>query len=433
MIRIATFSQDITPPIGHPLCAGWYPPAKAISEPLYAIGLVLVAEEMSPMVLCTLDWAELSNGDYIRWQTKLALAVGTSPDHVAVHCTHAHDTPWPDRDAQNILDAYGWPNVIMAGDWAERACEATSKAATMAMVDLKPCTHFSTGDSCVDRIASNRRLVGTDGKIWAMRWTRTTDPMVRAAPEGVIDSLLKTIGFWHNSEPLAVVHYYAVHPTSIDGTGVVNPEFVGMARNQRSAESGVPHLYFTGCAGNVAAGKYNDGTADNRELFARRIYNAMHAAEQSGQLQPLRALRWVSEPVLLPPRPDMDEEDLLSKIHSHTDKTDGKNLSRMALMLTYLRRREQPIHVTCLHLNAMTAILHLPGEAFIEYQLHAQEVRRDAFVAVASYGDLGTGYITLEQSFHEGGYEPTDSFVSGESEQILRSAIDRVMRPKESI
>ena len=102
-------------------------------------------------------------------------------------------------------------------------------------------------------------------------------------------------------------------------------------------------------------------------------------------------------------------------------------------MLTYLRRREQPIHVTCLYLNEMTAILHLPGEAFIEYQIYAQEVRRDAFVAVASYGDLGTGYITLEESFTEGGYEPTDSFVSGESEQILRSAIDRVMRPKQSI
>ena len=51
--------------------------------------------------------------------------------------------------------------------------------------------------------------------------------MVRAAPEGLIDPVLKTVGFWNEDQPLAVAHYYAVHPTSLDGTGVVNPEFVG--------------------------------------------------------------------------------------------------------------------------------------------------------------------------------------------------------------
>ena len=97
-------------------------------------------------------------------------------------------------------------------------------------------------------------------------------------------------------------------------------------------------------------------------------------------------------------------------------------------MLTYLRRHERPIPVTCLHFGAEAAILHLPGETFIEYQLHAQAARPGAFMAVAGYGDLGPGYITLERSFAEGGYEPTDAFVSSASEAILRAAIDRVLR-----
>jgi hypothetical protein len=96
-------------------------------------------------------------------------------------------------------------------------------------------------------------------------------------------------------------------------------------------------------------------------------------------------------------------------------------------MLTYLRRQSRPIPITCLHLNGQTAILHLPGETFIEYQLHAQAARPGAFIAVAGYGDLGTGYITLASSFAEGGYEPKDAFVSGGSEQILRDAITRVL------
>ena len=74
-----------------------------------------------------------------------------------------------------------------------------------------------------------------------------------------------------------------------------------------------------------------------------------------------------------------------------------------------------------------------PARKFIDIpalgQLFAQGLWPEAFVAVAGYGDLGPGYITLARSFAEGGYEPTDSFVSGEAEQIMRDAIERVMRP----
>ena len=426
MMKLATFASDITPPLGHPLCAGWYPPASEIADPLAALGVVLVPEGQAPIVLCALDWAELSNGDYDRWRGELATAVGTSADRVAVHCVHAHDTPWPDRDAQDILDAHGYPNVIMAGNWAERARAQAAQAAQAALGRLRPCSHIGVGAARVDRIASTRRLLGDDGKIWAVRWTKSPDPAVRAAPEGLIDPMLKTIGFYDGDEPLALLHYYAVHPTSIDGTGQVTPEFVGLARQQRTAESGVPHIYFTGCAGNITAGKYNDGVADNRELFAGRIRDAMVAAEQTLKRQPLVAVRWAVEPVCLPPREDMDEAGLMAALQQQADA--AKVHSKTALMLTYWRRRKRPIPFSCLHLGEHVAIAHLPGETFIEYQLHAQAARPDAFVAVAGYGDLGTGYITLASSFAEGGYEPQDAFVSGASEALMRTAIDEILK-----
>ncbi|HIL07497.1 MAG TPA: hypothetical protein EYG11_02235 [Candidatus Latescibacteria bacterium] len=423
---MSTFQSDITPPLGHPLCAGWYPPAKAIADKLSALGLIMVPEGQEPIVLCALDWAELSNGDYDRWREELAEAVGTVAERVAVHCIHAHDTPWPDRDAQDILDQHGCRDVVMAGDWAERVRAAAAGAAAAAMGNLQPCSEVSIGEAKVDRIASNRRVMGDDGKVWAVRWTKTPDPAVRAAPEGLIDPMLKTIGFWHGEKALAMLHYYAVHPTSMDGTGVVTPEFVGLARNRRSQESGVPHIYFTGCGGNITAGKYNDGVVDNRELFTGRIHEAMVAAERDSARQPLNAPRWVAEPVCLPPREDLDEQTLLAAIGAAADS--NKVHSKAALMLTYLRRREQPIPFTCLHLTDQVAIAHLPGETFIEYQLHAQAARPDAFVAVAGYGDLGTGYITLASSFAEGGYEPVDAFVSGASEALMRAAIDKILR-----
>ena len=427
MIQISTFQSDITPPIGHPLCAGWYPPAKAIEHPLAALGLILVPDGELPIVLCALDWAELSNHEYNRWRQELAAAINTQADRVAVHCIHAHDTPWPDREAQDILDSYGCTNIIMSDTWAEQVRTQAATAAHNAMKKLQPCTTISTGAAKVDRIASNRRVMGKDGTVAAVRWTKTADPAVRAAPAGLIDPILKTIGFWHNDTAIAVLHYYAVHPTSMDGTGIVTPEFVGLARNRRTIQDhNIPHIYFTGCAGNITAGKYNDGIANNRELFTTRILDPMQASEDQAQHQPLKNLRWTVEPICLPPREDMNEADLLAELARTT--TSGKVHSKAALMLSYLRRRNVPIPITCLHLNDQTTILNLPGETFIEYQLHAQQSRSDAFVAVAGYGDLGTGYITLASSFAEGGYEPKDAFVSGQSEKIMRQAITKVLQ-----
>ena len=83
--------------------------------------------------------------------------------------------------------------------------------------------------------------------------------------------------------------------------------------------------------------------------------------------------------------------------------------------------------VTSYRLGPAT-ILHLPGEAFVEYQLFAQSVRPDDFVAVAAYGELGTGYICTDKAFAEGGYEPTASFVGPPSETLLKASIREVLK-----
>jgi hypothetical protein len=427
-ISAATFNCDITPPLGHPLCAGWYPPAKEIGDPIFAHGLILKGDGADPVVLCALDWAELSNHDYNRWRAELAEAVGTDAECVAVHCVHQHDTPWPDRGAQDLLDEHNCPDVIMVGDFCERARSNTASAAARALGELQPCTHISTGEAKVDRIASNRRIMGDDGKVYKVRYTKTQDPELHAAPEGVIDPMMKTIGFWNGDQKIAVLHYYAVHPTSYDGTAIVNSEFVGLARKQRSKEDGgVPHIYFTGCGGNVAAGKYNDGNPANREIFKQRILDAMIASESASVRQELTGLSWQTHPACLPPREDLSEAGLLEVLKS-VERGSEKRKSKAALMLTYLRRWEDPIPITSLRLNEDVDILHLPGETFIEYQLYAQELRPDGFVATAGYGDLGPGYITLAKSFDEGGYEPTDSFCGRGSEAEMRLGIEQVLR-----
>ena len=108
----------------------------------------------------------------------------------------------------------------------------------------------------------------------------------------------------------------------------------------------------------------------------------------------------------------------------------GGERIKLALHLAYLRQtvRRDPTLLTSLHLADRIAILHLPGEPFIEYQFFAQKQRPDRFVTVAGYGDCSTGYICMEKSYAEGGYEPTDAFVSPKSEPLMYDAISKLLR-----
>ena len=49
-------------------------------------------------------------------------------------------------------------------------------------------------------------------------------------------------------------------------------------------------------------------------------------------------------------------------------------------------------------------ILNLPGKPFLAYQLHAQELMPNSFVAAAGYGDISTGYVPTAQAGSQCGY-----------------------------
>jgi len=71
----------------------------------------------------------------------------------------------------------------------------------------------------------------------------------------------------------------------------------------------------------------------------------------------------------------------------------------------------------------------LPGEPFVEYQLKAQQLRKDSFVCVAGYGDGGPGYIPTAKAFLEGGYEPAVALAAPETEEILTRTLGKLLNP----
>lgn len=419
-IQIAPFRADVTPPIGAPLCGGLVKPAAGVSEPLLALGIVLLSDE-KPVVLCAIDFCEIRGADHIHWRDVLAKAAATTPERVALHSLHQHNAPLVDNAAQKLLPEIG----IIDAAATEKALEGIAASIEAALQAPQPVTHISTGEAKVLEVAGNRRVQVIDGKVGKMRGSGSKDPELRALPEGLIDPFLKTVSFWNGEKKLAALHYYATHPMSYYGDGIISHDFAGIAREKRTQEDGVPHIYFTGCGGNIGAGKYNDGTPPMRPLLAGRIHAAMVESEQNAKRVPLTKLAWKHVPVVLQPDPEFPEERML-KVLQNTETRPTTRITA-ALRLGFIRHRE-PIPFTSLHLGDDVCLVHLPGESFIEYQLFAQQQRPGGFVCTASYGDGVTGYIPLEQSFIEGGYEPSQAYAAPNSEKMMKQTISNLLK-----
>ena len=85
------------------------------------------------------------------------------------------------------------------------------------------------------------------------------------------------------------------------------------------------------------------------------------------------------------------------------------------------------IDLSCLRLGP-ARVLHMPGELFVEYQLAAQQMRPDAMVCMAAYGDDGCGYIGTEISYSQGGYETSKvSQVAPQVEKVLMDAMKSLL------
>jgi hypothetical protein len=72
--------------------------------------------------------------------------------------------------------------------------------------------------------------------------------------------------------------------------------------------------------------------------------------------------------------------------------------SEAAMGLAWYERVRRDHRIELPVLDPGPAQLLLPGEACVEFQLHAQFLRPESFVMVLGYGECGTGYIPIERA-----------------------------------
>ncbi|MCI0462659.1 MAG: hypothetical protein L0Z62_37395 [Gemmataceae bacterium] len=428
--QLATFSTEVTCPLGHPLMGGGIAPAKSIEDPLLTYGFALLGVG-KPIVVVSIDWCEVRNDAYESWRTALATAAGTTPERVLVSCIHQHDAPIADLEAQRLLTKAKAAGSICDIAFHERTVRSVAAELKDALPSARRITHLGLGQAKVVEVASNRRYVTADGKVGFGRTSATRDPQVRSYPEGTIDPFLKTISFWDGEQAVAALSCYATHPMSYYGRGGVSSDFIGLARRQREADDRkVFQMYASGCSGNVTAGKYNDGTAANRPLLAERICNAMTAAWKGTERHALEQLAFRSVPLRLEPRDGkgFTLADLQARLTSDP-RPFGQCLA--ALGLSWRKRADagHKIDVPVLDLGKAQLVL-LPAESYVEYQLLAQKLRPDSFVMVMGYGECAPGYIPTEKAVQEGDGNLTDwCWVAPGAEKAMTQALEAVLKP----
>ncbi|PAY20262.1 hypothetical protein CKO51_07030 [Rhodopirellula sp. SM50] len=429
-VKIATFDLDVTPPVGSMMA---YDPVRRSDElGLRCRGLVILGADQ-PIVLCAVDWIGIANGAHDAFRDVLAAAAETTRDRVAVHCLHQHDAPRCDFTAEQILHHAGATDLgSFESSFQRGVLHQLGQTVTAALPHAQPVTHAGFGTAVVENVASNRRLLGPDGKVKATRYTTCRDPDLRAEPEGTIDPELNCLVFYDGDKALASMTYYACHPQSYYRTGVPSPDFPGIARIIRGQD--VPetmHIHFNGAGGNIGAGKYNDGDKANRLILAARVADAMKRAFDSAERFPVRpeSIAWSVAPVALPPAPHLDREQLQAALHPPSSDTPSAPAD-----LAWLGRCQSghKIDLACLAVGDVR-VLHMPGELFVEYQLAAKKMRDDLQVAMAAYGDYGPGYIGTEIAYGQGGYEtsPRASRVDKSCERILMDNIAQLLGSRE--
>jgi len=203
-----------------------------------------------------------------------------------------------------------------------------------------------------------------------------------------------------------------------------------LARDRRQRDDfSVKQIYASGCSGDVTAGRYNDGSHDNRFVLVDRLYQAMVNAWKNTRRVPLKQFEFRNTKLDLEfhPSPKLEKEVLAATLQDEEQKVEKRILAAMSLSSRQRVASGQKIDLPCIDFGDAQIIL-FPGEAFVGYQLMAQEIRPKSFVMSIGYGECWPGYIPTKSAFAEN-FGDSWLWAAPGSEARIRAALQHVLTP----
>ena len=208
---------------------------------------------------------------------------------------------------------------------------------------------------------------------------------------------------------------------------------IAIQKHRQQDDPNIVQIYVTGCAGDVTAGKYNDGSPENRAVLADRLYTAMKAAWADTRHYPLRRTTFRNAELKLPFITDaaFTHRALTKTLEDKKAKTADRILAAMGLSTRQRIAAGRTIDVPCVDFGPAQIVL-LPGESFVEYQRVAQGFRPDSFVMTVGYGECWPGYIPTARAFDES-FPQSWRWVARGSERRIRTALRQILTRPEPV
>jgi neutral ceramidase len=412
---------DITPPPGLPMY-GYMDRAQLSTgtlDPLYARVVVLEVEGKR-LALVTLDLGRVFGpASLSSLREQVARASGIS--FLLITASHTHSGP-------NILDEY--PSN-RAPAWESACLDKIARAVGEACDHLTE-ARLGTGYGRA-YIGYNRRRVYPDGTV-SMFWTNPDK-----VPTWPVDPTVSILRIdTAAGKPLAVLVNYACHPVVFGPDNLqYSADYVGvMARaveeSLGSAAGSSPLcLFLQGGDGDInpyyattslaqGAVKKRDWTGEQLGQEAARVAKTINTVSAS---QP--SLQFREDAITFPVRWNAQKfrQGMLATYgpkayEDHADLLNSDN-----------PRRELPLPVSTILINKTIALVGLPGEPFVDFQINWRDrcPVRDAFFV--GYANGYVDYLPTIRAASEGGYGAGDSntyMAVGAGERMVDQALMRL-------
>lgn len=410
---------DITPPTGLAMYGYFDRLAKhqlatGILDPLYARLLVLDTGGKR-VALVTLDLGRTfddSSLDRLRTIAKQDSHI----DELIVTASHTHSGP-------NILDVYadGHPPA-----WQDTMLQKISDAIHQAARHLEP-ARLGTGRGSAN-IGYNRRRVNPDNSVtmlWSNPKKTSTAPVDTTVHIVRIDRM--------DGTPLAILVNYACHPVVFGADNLqYSADYVAtMVQTVVAAFPNKPLcLFLQGADGDI--NPYDATTPMDRDAVGRRDWTGRELGREAARIAQeietkasLPSLDFADDVLVLPWRWDPQ------KLHDGLLRVNGPLLfhDHAGLLGASPPPSKIALHVTTLVINRQIALVGMPGEPFVDFQINLRDRCPVQDCLLLGYANGYLDYFPTILAASQGGYGAADSntYLSvGAGERMLDHALIRI-------
>jgi len=446
MIKCGFSKKIITPSLGTPCSLGVDNEAEEIFDDIYT-RVIALQDKSKVIFLISAEVIALSREDRTDIRNAIAKSINMENFQIIIHTIHNHQAPNVRWYVFSTINKDGYQAI--SEDYYNYFLKQNAKAAKEALENIVELKSIGYGESEVQGIESNRRIITSDGKI-IMRYSRPPENL-KKYPEGHIDPKVRCIVLKREKAKSIIWINYHGHPTCTGGDEApyVTGDFPGWALHLLEKE--IPqyeYIYMTGPHGNLNPGKYVTGTErikdrkHDRDRMGKILAEGIKRALGNAEFNQVYQLKFLKEKLLLKLKSDFPSKEKLEKdyqeglkeikeAHRQGRKVTGGGSIRRAqakrAIYYSLIEGKLPTSVSVLRIGDYYAVF-FPSEIFLEASEEIRKIYPKKKILTVSLCSDYIWYIPTPQAYREGGYEVNSSLVDSSSFSALVEAGEELIK-----